>query len=327
MFVLAIIFFVLAIIGVALAFTVGTSPDTGTGKSSYDPLYGEKTGGTRKWYILGAVIAAVLGILFSIFSMTFTVDTGSTKVLKDWTGVVAEDPITTPGIHMKAPWQDDIAWDIRNQDVTFTGDGTTSHEGQTVSGAEIVFIDKDGISAPLDIQVLFSIRAEETVELTRAYANQTDFTLKVVENDVKSIPRDVASTFTTVQMFEERARLKIEITKQLEELWADKGVIVENVNIHGIRYPEDVQQRFKDAQNAQTDLLKAETDAKTAKTKADGEAQAAISKATGEAEANRILAESLTPAILQQRWIDAVAGAGTIIVPQDFTSLGNLNPQ
>lgn len=207
---------------------------------------------------------------------------------------------------------------------TVTGDGSTSHNGQQVAGAEITIIDKDGISANLDIQVLFSIKADSVVELTRGYTNQDDFEIKVVENDVKSIPRDVASTFTTVQMFEERTELKSKITDALTAAWADKGVLVDNVNIHGIRYPEDVQQRFKDAQNAQTDLLRAETEAQTAKTKAEGEAKAAIAKAQGEAEANRLLAESLTPEILQQRYIDALAQNSKIIVPEDFTALGNI---
>lgn len=323
MFVLAIIFAILTIIGLGLAFTVGTGKHTVTRGSSYNRSEYE-TNGTRRWYLLGAGVSAVLAVVFTLFSMTFSVDTGSSTVLKDWTGVVAEDSITTPGIHMKAPWQNDISWNVKNQDVAFTGDGTTSHNGQTVAGAEITIIDKDGISANLDIQVLFSIKADQTVALTKAYANQDDFEIKVVENDVKAIPRDVASTFTTVEMFEDRTGLKAKIAEELEKAWDDKGVVVDNVNIHGIRYPEDVQQRFKDAQNAQTDLLKAETDAQTAKTKAEGEAQAEIAKANGEAEANRILSESLTPQVLQQRWIDAIAGSGTIIVPQDFTSLGNL---
>jgi regulator of protease activity HflC (stomatin/prohibitin superfamily) len=279
------------------------------------------------WFLVASAVSAAAGIILLIVSMTFTVDTGSSVVLKDWTGVAQEDEVTTAGIHTKSPWQDTIAWDIKNQDATFTGDGTTTHNGQQVSGAEITVIDKDGISANLDIQVLFSIKADKVVDLTKGYTNQDDFEIKVVENDVKSVPRDVASMYTTVQMFEDRSGLKADITEALEKSWADKGVIVDNVNIHGIRYPEDVQQRFKDAQNAQTDLLKAETDAQTAKTTAEGEAQAEIAKANGEAEANRILSQSLTPQVLQQRWIDAIKGSGTIIVPQDFTSLGNLTPQ
>lgn len=327
MFVFAIILFILAIIVLALAFTMGTKTRTESRRPDrYSDPRDVEIKGTRKWFFLGAGFFAVLGVLFTIFASTFSVDTGSSTVLKDWTGVVQEEAVTTAGIHTKAPWQDDIAWDIKNQDVSFTGDGSTSHNGQQVAGAEITVIDKDGISANLDIQVLFSIKADSIVELTKGYTNQDDFEIKVVENDVKSIPRDVASTFTTVQMFEDRTELKSKITDALTAAWADKGVLVDNVNIHGIRYPEDVQQRFKDAQNAQTDLLKAETDAQTAKTKAQGEADAAIAKATGESEANRLLAASLTPEVLQQRYIDALGKAGTIIVPNTFTSLGQIPP-
>lgn len=325
MFVLAIISFILAIVGVALAFVLGSPGRTELRRPDrYSDPTEVTVKGTRKWYLLGAGIMFVLGILFTIFSSTFTVDSGSSAAIKDWSGVVQDDAVTTAGFHTKAPWQDTIPWDIRNQDATFTGDGTTTHNGQQVAGAEITVIDKDGISANMDIQVLFSIKADAVVDLTRNYTDQNDFEIKVVENDVKSIPRDVASTFTTVQMFENRTDLKSKIATALEEAWVKKGVVVDNVNIHGIRYPEDVQQRFKDAQNAQTDLLKAETEALSAKTKADGEAKAAISRATGEAEANRLLAASLTPEILKIRQIEALSKANTIVVPEDFTSLGQI---
>lgn len=322
MFIFAIIFFIVAIIVFAMAVTVGTKTRV------VEDRYGDKKkiDGNRPWYLLGAGVSLVIAIVATLFSTFFTVDTGASVVLKDWTGVVAEDAVTTPGVHAKAPWQSSIPWDIKNQDATFTGDGSTSHNGQQVAGAEITIIDKDGISAPMDIQVLFSIKADSVVDLTRGYANQDDFEIKVVENDIKSIPRDVASTFTTVQMFEERTRLKAEIAEALEKAWAKKGVIVDNVNLHGIRYPEDVQQRFKDAQNAQTDLLKAETTAQTAITTAEGEASAAIARATGEAEANRLMSESLTPQVLQQRYIDALKNGNTIIVPNNFTSLGQFPP-
>jgi len=326
MFVLAIICFILAAIGATLGFVVGTKRRTVSVESRYSSATEDReVGGSRKWYFLGAGVALVLGIIFTVFSSTFTVDTGSSTVLKDWSGVVQEDAVTTAGFHTKAPWQNDIPWDIKNQVVMYTGDGTTTHEGQQVTGAEIIITDKDGISAPMDIQVLFSIKADEIVGLTKSYTDQNDFEIKVVENDVKSIPRDVASTFTTVEVIEERNRLKVEISEALEAAWADKGVIIENVNIHGIRYPEDVQQRFKDAQNAETDLITAQTQKEIALTQAQSDAAAAIERATGEKQANDLLASSLTPQVLQKLWIDAIAGSGTIIVPQDFTSLGNLS--
>jgi len=281
---------------------------------------------TGFWFKVAAGAAAVVTVILLVFSTTFTVDTGSSAVMKDWTGQVDENAVTTPGFHTKAPWQDDIIWNVRNQDVMYTGNGTTTHEGQTVTGAEIAFTDKDGVTGNLDIQVIYSIKPEKVVDLTKSYANQTDFEIKVVQNDVKSVPRDVLSGYSTVDTFEQRSELRKDIQDRLAQTWENKGVIVENVNIHGIRRSDEVNKRFTDAQNAQTDLLKAETEAKTAKAKAQGEADAAIAKANGEAEANRIIAASLTDPVLKQRWIDAIAKSGTIIVPQDFTSLGNLNP-
>jgi len=324
MFIFAIIFFILAIIGLALMYTMGTKSRTETRRDRFGDSTEIKIRGSRRWFLLASGAFAALGVIFTIFASTFSVDTGSSVVLKDWSGVVQEEAVTKAGIHTKAPWQNDIAWDIKNQDVTFTGDGKTTHNGQQVAGAEITIRDKDGISADVDIQVLFSIKADKVVDLTKGFSDQNDFEIKVVENDVKSIPRDTASTFTTVQMFEERVRFGQEVEETIRESWAERGVLVENVNIHGVRYPDDVEQRFKDAQNAQTDLLKAETDAKTAKTKADGEAQAEIARANGEAEANRLLSASLTPQVLQQRWIDALSKSQTIIVPNDFTSLGQI---
>lgn len=278
------------------------------------------------WFFIASALTGIVTIFLFIFSTTFTVDTGASAVLKDWTGQVGSSAVTTPGIHTKAPWQDDIIWNVRNQDVMYTGNGTTSHQGQTVTGAEIAFTDKDGVTGNLDIQVIYSIKPDKVVDLTKSYANQTDFEIKVVQNDVKSVPRDILSGYSTVETFEQRSDLRKDIQERLAQTWADKGVVVENVNIHGIRRSDEVNKRFTDAQNAQTDLLKAETEAKTAKAKAQGEADAAIAKANGEAEANRIIAASLTDPVLKQRWIDAISKAGTIIVPQDFTSLGSLTP-
>lgn len=311
MFIFAIVCLFLALIGFAAFFMTRE----------------ERTNKRVPSIAMGAFAFLFGSAVFTMLSVTYTVDTGSSAVLKDFTGVVQEEAITTPGLHFKLPWQDDISWDVKNQDVTFSGNGTTTHNDQKVTGAEITIIDKDGIAANLDIQVLFSIKADQIVALTKGYTNQADFELKVVENDIKSIPRDVASGFTTVQMFEDRTGLKTKIVEELKKAWADKGVVVDNVNIHGIRYPDDVQQRFKDAQNAQTDLLKAQTDAETAKTKAEGEADAAIAKAKGEAEANKLVADSLTPTILQMRWIEALSAADLIVVPDNFTGLGSIAGQ
>lgn len=327
MFILAIIFGVIALLVLGLGLMMWASKDKVTVKTN---RYGDDTEEVEsvkvlgRWLTLGGVLGAIIAAMFFIFSTFYTQEAGEAKVLRDWTGNIVGSE-TQSGGHWKAPWVDTVDWDIRNQSVMFTGDGTTTHEGQTVQGAQITFTDRDGVSGNMDIQVIYSIKADAVEDLTFDYTGQDDFKVKVVENDVKSLPRDVISTYTTIRVFNERAQLRTEIEESIRDAWTDKGVEVESVNIQGIRYSKEVNARFEEAQNAQTDLVKAEAEAATALTKAEGEAAAAVAEANGTAESNRILSESLTPQVLQQRWIDAIAGAGTIIVPQDFTSLGTIN--
>ena len=100
--------------------------------------------------------------------------------------------------------------------------------------------------------------------------------------------------------------------------------MIEDVSLQEVRYSEAVKQRFEDAQNAQTEVVKANAEAQKAKIAADSAAAVAITKATAEAEANRLLTTSLTPEVLQQRYLDVLAGANLIVVPQGFTALGQI---
>lgn len=336
MFVLSILIGIIAIaaIGAGLWFLIKPAPKVrepirdrwGSTTGEYELVDGPGHKILGRWTILGGVLALLLAGLFLIFSSFYTQEAGEAKVLRDWTGNIDPTPSVASGGHWKAPWVDAIDWDVRNQWAFFTGDGTTTHQGQGVTGAELEFNDKEGVVGWLDIQVVYDIDPAKVVDLTLDYPDQQAFKTTVVENDIKSLPRDVLSKRTTLATYQERPQIRTEIFKLLEESWADKGVSVKSVTIHGIRRPADVEQRFQDAQNAQTEVVKAKAEAEVARQKAQGEKDAAITAAEGQAEANRLLNASLTDKILQQRWIDAVAKSGTIIVPEDFTSLGNLTP-
>lgn len=273
------------------------------------------------WTIAGSVLVGALGFLMFIFSTYYTVEPGEAKVLKSWTGeVIGSESVVGP--HWKDPWVDAIDFDVRNQLAVFLGDGNQTYNGAPTNGPQITFTDKDGVTANMDLVVLYSIRPDKVVELVEEYQSQDDFRTKVIEQDIRSVPRDVPGNYTTIQMLTDRPAVTADIRRLLEAEWKDKGVVIEDVSLQEVRYSEGVRQRFEDAQNAQTEVVKAEAD--LAKAKIDAQQQ--VVQAQAQADANAILSASLTPQILQQRWIDAIAGSNTIIVPQDFTSLGNLAP-
>jgi regulator of protease activity HflC (stomatin/prohibitin superfamily) len=280
------------------------------------------------WVISGGVAAGLLGLMFFVFSTFYTVEPGEAKVLKDWSGVIDPTPVTTPGAHWKSPWQDAIDFDVRNQLAAFMNNGQGSYNDAPLNGPQITFTDKDGVTGNMDLVVLYSIKPDSVVELVGDYATQDDFRVKVIEQDIRSVPRDIPGKYTTIQMMTERVEVAGKIRTALEAEWKDKGVVIEDVSMQEVRYSDAVKARFEEAQNAQTEVVKASAEAEKAKIAADSAAAVAITKATGEAEANRLLTQSLTPEVLQQRYLDVLAGANLIVVPQGFTALGNLpSPQ
>lgn len=299
MFVLAIITWVIAFVAIAVGLMV------------------------RRGVVWGAgILAALLGGLFFFFATSYSVDQGEAKVMKDWTGVIVGEPVSTPGLHWKAPWVDAIDFNIRNQLAVFLGKGNEQYNGSPTNGPQITFNDKDGVSGNMDLVVLYSIKPDHVKELVSQYANQDDFRTKVIEQDIRSVPRDIPGKYSTIEMLTDRVSVADDIRTALEAEWKDKGIVIEDVSIQEIRYSKSVKQRFEDAQNAQTEVVKAQAELD----KASIDAQQQVVQAKAQADANALLSKSLTPQILQQRWIDAVAKSGTIIVPQDFTALGNLAP-
>lgn len=270
------------------------------------------------------VVVAIVGAVLMWASTQYNLEPGEAAVLKSWGGVVNQEVVTETGWHTKGLFEDAIEFDTKNALLSYISDGTKQYGGAPTTGPQITFTDKDKITANMDIVLQYSIDPSILPALVEDYGTQQDFNAKVVEIDARSVPRDVPGKFTSAEVMTDRPRLASEITTQLEEAWENKGIIVEDVSLQEIRYPDSVKQRFEDAQNAATEVIKAQAEADKQKIQAEGDATAQIARANGEAEANRILAASLTPEIIKLREIEMLANAQKIVVPNDFSALGNI---
>jgi regulator of protease activity HflC (stomatin/prohibitin superfamily) len=271
-----------------------------------------------------SVLVGIVGVVLFIISATYAVGPGEAKVLKSWTGTVNPEEVATPGFYGKSPFEDAIDFDVRNQLAVFLGNGEQQYNGAPTNGPQITFTDKDGVTGNMDLVILYSIKPDAVVGLVENYQNQEDFKIKVIEQDARSVPRDVPGKYTTIQMLTDRVAVAGDIKKALEAEWKDKGIVIEDVSLQEIRYSDAVKARFEEAQNAQTEVVKAQAEAEKKQIEAKAQAEAAITKAQGEAEANTLLTKSLTPQVLQQRYLDVLAGANLIVVPQGFTALGQI---
>lgn len=75
-----------------------------------------------------SLVLVVLGLVVVITQCFYTQDAGDVKVLRDFGGNIAGSSTET-GLHLKAPWQDVITYDIRNNVISFVADGEESFDG------------------------------------------------------------------------------------------------------------------------------------------------------------------------------------------------------
>lgn len=256
-----------------------------------------------------------VGALAIGLSCVYTQDIGEAVVLRNLGGSIAGHT-EEAGFHLKAPWQDALTWDIRNRQINFFKDSEYSYDGGSYTGAEVSINDSSGTKANIDVQVIYSLDADEVEALYAEYGTQEAFVTNYVSNDLRATAREVAGRFDTITLLTDRAQYTQAVSEALAQQWEGNGVIVEQVQVQDIRYADSVTDAYADAQTAEVARQKAENAQETAKV----EAETAKIEAQGEADANRILSQSLTDEVLRQQYIEALRSAadngGLIVVPE-----------
>jgi regulator of protease activity HflC (stomatin/prohibitin superfamily) len=276
------------------------------------------TGVTKTGFFGGAAALVVLALVLVGFSSYYSQDAGEARVQKSFTGKLVGQT-TAAGPHWKAPWVSTINFDVRNNTVTYIGNGKEGdHSGGSATGAQITFQDKDGVTGNLDLVVRYSVQPDAVLKIYKEFKSQENFVSKVVTNDVRSVARNIPSTYSTIEVYNDRSKVEAGIRQALEDRWTKDGLVVEEVTLQEIRYSDGVKQRFDDAQAARIAVEKAQAEQQQASV----EAATKKIEAQGIADANAVLTQSLTPEVLQQRYIDALSKASTIyVVPQGSTPM------
>lgn len=260
------------------------------------------------WVAVGIGIGClVVGVGILIFKSVYTQDPGQASVIVSFTGQV-EGINYEPGLHLKAPWSNRIEYDIRNNTLSYVGtDGNNdNYVGGDVSGPQITFQDKNGVTGNIDLNVRYSVRGNAVGEIYNEYKTQQEFVNATLAPDVRAKTREVLSKYDTSQVYNERDSIKPELVKALQEGWENLGVDIEEIYLQEVRYPQSVVDSFANAQSAK---IAVET------------AKANQEKARVEAETNKIKSTALTDAILKEKLIDAIRnGSGTYVI--DTNNIG-----
>jgi regulator of protease activity HflC (stomatin/prohibitin superfamily) len=250
------------------------------------------------------------------------------------------------GFHWRSPWMDVAHMSTRTQAYEMGHSGSPSApEGAAESALEhgevISVLTQDQLSVDLSCTVQFHLNATTAPMIYRMYGMAYADTL--VHPLVRTAIRDAASSFSAIQLVDERPRLQTlmesNVQLRLEDALAGRGipinaVVIENILLQDIDLPDTLdesiaavqRQRQATVQSEQA-LLTAAAEAARLRTEAEGEAAAMRIRADGQADANRSLAASITPAVLELRRIEATTailhdgGTRTIMVPSTGLTL------
>jgi regulator of protease activity HflC (stomatin/prohibitin superfamily) len=263
--------------------------------------------------VIQIAFTTILGLALIIgSSCLYSQDVGEVVVLRNWGGQLA-GYTETAGFHFKAPWQDTIDYDIRNNIINLYRNDKYSYDNGKASGAEVTVYDKSGAQANVDVQVIYSLDADAAIELYTKYQEQSNFVQIAAVNNVRDAARNASGQFSTIEMLTSRENYAKAIYDRLIADWSEIGLRVEEVNVQDVRYSQEIIDAYNAAQKTEISKVEAQNQQETEKVKMDTE----VMKAEKEAEANRIRSESLTPQILQQEYIEALKNGKVVyVVPE-----------
>ena len=194
--------------------------------------------------------------------------------------------VIKPGFHYKAPWNEVYVFDITDNLVEETID----------------VLDKNGLNINVDVTMSFHPKYDSIGELYETY--QLDYLRRLVRPEFRSTVRQVMGRYTAEEIYStKRSEVETSIQREASTALSKPGnnIIMKSLLIRSIALPAQIK-------NAIEMKLKQEQEALAYQfrlQKEQSEAERKRIAANGEAVANKIINNSLTPALLKMRGIEA----------------------
>jgi regulator of protease activity HflC (stomatin/prohibitin superfamily) len=273
-------------------------------------IYNAVENGSGKATIAGIITAVIVAILVGL-SCVANVPTGHTGVLTTFGRV--EDHTLDAGMNFKAPWQSVVKMDNRVQK----------------QSTDLICFSSDIQEVTMKYTVNYQISSADAMTIYKTIG--TDYYNNIiVPNITESVKTEVAK-YSAEALVSDRSSLSRAIQENLTERLAHYNIIVVSASIEDMDFTDAFTDAVEAKQVAEQNKLKAQTEAEqkvieaeaqaaVKKTQADAEAYEIEVKAKAEAEANKLIAESITQALIDYKYYETwdgklpgVIGADTII--------------
>jgi regulator of protease activity HflC (stomatin/prohibitin superfamily) len=241
------------------------------------------------------------------------------------TGKFEQTPLKA-GLHFYIPvLQKIIPVNTRIRLITYSndmnreiGEGYRNFEGGLRRNRAIPVLDKRGLTVNIDLAVQYSLKPESAPATIEKWG--TSWEEKIINSKVREVVRDVVGQYTAEQLPEKRneiaSAIQTKVRERVESL-PNQPVILSSVELRNIVLPPKIKEKIEQVQAAKQDVTIAEQMKEKAKQEAQrkaeiargvaeqnrieaqGEADKIRIEAQEQAKANKLLSDSLTPALLQ----------------------------
>ncbi len=276
----------------------------------------------------------IIGILLALFVMfkPFTIINSGEVGIKVNMGKFEQKPLHA-GLHFFIPViQEIIPVNIKSRMIVYSNRSggafndiqRKSYSGQNYEGGvkynpAITVKDKRNLNVSIDIAVQYQLKPESAPQIFATIGSGWED--KIINSKVRKVVRNVLGQYSAEEMAEKRGEInnliETNIRKEVD-LQPNKPVELLAVDLRNINLPAQVQEQINQVQMAKQQKQKAEIDAKRRAAEAEGiaaknrieaqgEADKIRIKAESQAKANKLISDSLTPALIQLEQIKTQA--------------------
>lgn len=234
---------------------------------------------------LPAIIGLVIVIIL-ISKSAVTINSGEAGVLYRTFGggVVTEEPPLGEGFHLVAPWNKIFVYEVRQQ--------ALDEKMQVLSS--------NGLEIKLDATVWFQPSYENLGHLHRERGEA--YVQRVLQPAIRSAARSVVGRYIPEQLYaSKREAIQEEIFEETKLLLENQYVQINEVLVRDVSLPVTIKDAIERKLRQEQESLEYEFRLD----KAEKEAERQRIESEGKARANRILSESLTDMVLQEKGIQA----------------------
>lgn len=287
---------------------------------------------------IGAVILALVLVfgLIGVVICTEKIPAGYVGVVYNMNGGV-DGEVLTQGWHIVSPMKKVTTYSIGLEQSYLTSE----KKGDSPKDESFNIPTSDGKTVRVNLEFSYRFDEERVAETFIMFKGKSGETIKDTFIKPKTIAwtQEVSANYPVTDIFgDKRTQINAELDEYLREKFAQYGIIIDTVNFTDISVDEETAAAIQKKVTAQQELELATIEAQTAKVQAEKdkevaqiEAEKAIIEAEAEAEvvsiaaeaeasANRQIAASLTPELIEkikyEQWdgkMPTVSGSGAIV--------------